>query len=464
MNASASSGPDGFGPGFYRKFWTTVKPIVLKLFQQFHSGQIDLDGLNRAYMVLIPKKENARTPDAFRPISLQNCPIKAIAKTLTNRLQKIIPLLLHPNQTGFIRGRCISENFVFAADILNCCHKRNAPTLVIKLDFRKAFDSINWDSLIKILKHRGFPPKFISWIRKLLHTGKTAVLVNGVPGNWINCKQGLRQGDPLSPYLFITVADVLQQLIILACRDGRLAHPLLDDTPCPVLQYADDTLIIVRATPTAAQNLKEILDNFALATGLSINFDKTTLVPMNVPTNLAASIATTLGTHISSFPQTYLGLPLSATKLPPSAFQPIIDNCDRYLAGWRATLLSKGGRLVLLSAVLDALPTYFMSSFLIPISVITTIDARRRAFFWAAEETCTGAQCLVAWDKLCVPTSRGGLGAKNLKAQNVCLLLNFFSNSCIHKIYHGNSGYYPRQLIHLQLQIHPTSLKLLPNT
>jgi mannosylglycoprotein endo-beta-mannosidase len=192
-----------------------------------------------------------------------------------------------------------------------------------------------------------------------------------------------------------------------------------------VLQYADDTLIIVRATPTAAQNLKEILDNFALATGLSINFDKTTLVPMNVPTNLAASIATTLGTHISSFPQTYLGLPLSATKLPPSAFQPIIDNCDRYLAGWRATLLSKGGRLVLLSAVLDALPTYFMSSFLIPISVITTIDARRRAFFWAAEETCTGAQCLVAWDKLCVPTSRGGLGAKNLKAQNVCLLLKF---------------------------------------
>jgi hypothetical protein len=88
MNASASSGPDGFGPGFYRKFWTTVKPIVLKLFQQFHTGQIDLDGLNRAYMVLIPKKENARTPDAFRPISLQNCPIKAIAKTLTNRLQK----------------------------------------------------------------------------------------------------------------------------------------------------------------------------------------------------------------------------------------------------------------------------------------------------------------------------------------------------------------------------------------
>lgn len=425
MNATASSGPDGFGPAFYRKFWPTVKPKIIDLFQQFHNGHVDLDGLNRAYMVLIPKKDNARTPDAFRPISLQNCPIKAIAKALANRLQQIIPILVNPNQTGFIRGRCISENFVFAADILNCCHKRKAPTLVVKLDFRKAFDSINWDSLLKILNHRGFPSKFISWIQSLLQTGKTAVLVNGVPGNWINCKKGLRQGDPLSPYLFITVADVLQQLLNSACGHGLLAHPLLDNTPCPVLQYADDTLIIVRATPTAAQNLKEILDNFALATGLSINFDKTTLVPMNTSTNLATAVAATLGTQISSFPQTYLGLPLSDTKLPASAFQPIIDTCDRYLAGWCANLLSKGGRLVLLSAVLDALPTYFMSSFLIPASVLKTIDARRRAFFWTAEETCTGSQCLIAWDKLCTPTTRGGLGAKNLKAQNICLLLKF---------------------------------------
>jgi hypothetical protein len=314
---------------------------------------------------------------------------------------------------------------VYAADILNCCHKRNAPTVAIKLDFAKAFDSINWESLIKILKHRGFPPKFCDWIQTLLNTGKTAILLNGVPGNWINCKQGLQQGDPLSPYLFITVADVLQKLILHACDNDLLAHPLSPHLPCPVLQYADDTLIILKASTQAAHNLKKILHDFATATGLSINFDKTTLVPMNIDTALADSIATILGTSISSFPQKYLGLPLSATKLPASAFQPIIDSCDRYLAGWCATLLSKGGRLVLLSAVLDSLPTYFMSSFLIPMSVLKAIDARRRAFFWAAEETCTGAQCLVAWDKLCVPTSRGGLGVKYLNAQNVCRLLKF---------------------------------------
>jgi hypothetical protein len=96
MNSSASSGPDGFSPGFYRKFWTTVKPSILRLFDQFFSGQIDLDGLNRAFMVLIPKNDDAHTPNAFRPISLQNCPIKAIGKALTNRLQKLIPLIVDP--------------------------------------------------------------------------------------------------------------------------------------------------------------------------------------------------------------------------------------------------------------------------------------------------------------------------------------------------------------------------------
>jgi hypothetical protein len=109
MNSSASSGPDGFGPGFYKKFWNTVKPNILRLFDQFFSGQINLDGLNRAFMVLIPKNDDAHTPNAFRPISLQNCPIKAIGKALTNRLQKLIPLIVDPNQTGFIKGRSMPK-------------------------------------------------------------------------------------------------------------------------------------------------------------------------------------------------------------------------------------------------------------------------------------------------------------------------------------------------------------------
>jgi hypothetical protein len=132
-------------------------------------------------IILLPKLDAVCTPDAFRPISLQNCHIKAIAKVLTNQLKPYIPLLIHADQSGFISGRCISKNFVYAAELLNCCHKRKAPAMVIKLDFRKAFDSISWKSLQKILKHRGFPRRFRRWIKDILKTGKTAILLNGVP-------------------------------------------------------------------------------------------------------------------------------------------------------------------------------------------------------------------------------------------------------------------------------------------
>ena len=168
MNMHASLGPDGFGPTFYRKFWPLVKSKLHDLFQNFHSLQIDLQSLNRSYMVLIPKNSDAHTADASRPIALQNCPIKAISYLLTNRLQRSIYSLVNPNQTGFISGRGIAENFVFAADILNCCHRRKAPTIVIKLDFRKAFDSVNWYSLLKILNHHGIPPRFVAWVELLL--------------------------------------------------------------------------------------------------------------------------------------------------------------------------------------------------------------------------------------------------------------------------------------------------------
>jgi hypothetical protein len=204
-----------------------------------------------------------------------------------------------------------------------------------------------------------------------------------------------------------------------------MMHPIRDDLPPATIQYADDTLILARASPQAAHKLKSILQLFQEATGLQINFQKTTLITLNIQPTEEQQIAAALDTTISSFPQTYLGLPLSPTKLPPPAFQPLIDRVDKYLAGWCASLLSKGGRLTLMSAVLDSLPTHFMASLFILLLIIEKLDKKRGAFFWAGEDSCSGSQCLVAWSRACLPKKYAGLGIKNLHLQNVCLLLKF---------------------------------------
>lgn len=196
MRSSSSPGPDGFGPAFYKTFWDTTKQDVLQLCQSFCGGQVNLEGINQAHIVLIPKKDDVLTVDGFRPISLQNCPMKIISKGLTTRLQHRIIDLVSDYQTGFIKGHNITDSFMLAAELIQCCHKRKVPTIVLKLDFKKAFDSISWDALDTIMDTRGFSGTWRSWMRNILDTGRTAALLNGIPGLWINAEEGCAKATP----------------------------------------------------------------------------------------------------------------------------------------------------------------------------------------------------------------------------------------------------------------------------
>jgi mannosylglycoprotein endo-beta-mannosidase len=367
MNRCSAPGPDGFGPSFYKTTWPTVRTDVMNLLHAFHSETVQLERLNRSYMVLIPKKPNATEVHAFRPICLQNCSIKTITKILTTRLQTQIKELVDLDQTGFIQGRSITENFVYAMELVQHCHKRRKPTLVIKLDFAKAFDTLSWAALDTVMEARGFNQKWRRWMFTILQSSKSAVLVNGCPGPWIRCKRGLRQGDPISPYLFILVADVLQVLIR---NDPRIRHPIVDNAGYPVLQYADDTLLLVRGELEDVQALKVLLDQFVAATGLQINYTKSTAVLIFMEEAAVTDCVSALGCRREGFPQTYLGLPLSNTKLRLKAFAPQIAKADKYLAGWQASILNHMGRTTLVNSVLDCQLVYAMCALEIPPGVV----------------------------------------------------------------------------------------------
>jgi hypothetical protein len=140
-------------------------------------------------------------------------------------------------------------------------------------------------------------------------------------------------------------------------------------------------LIFIRCSPEAIDATKQILQLFELATGLSINYHKTTFLPVAVPSDDATALAAAFGTTVSSFPQTYLGLPLSPNKISVANCLPLISSVDKYLSGWRASLLNRAGRLTLCTSVLSALPLHFMMALNVPKTVIKAIDRRRRAFF-----------------------------------------------------------------------------------
>lgn len=296
----------------YQAAWNDIREAILNLASGFSQGAIQLERINRAFIVLIQKPGKENTVDGYRPISLQNCSVKILSKVLAFRLQIALTKMIHMDQTGFLKGRCIFENLIFATELIQACHKRGCQTLIIKLDFAKAFDSVNWESLLKILAVRGFPDNWIGWINKLLTSSKSLVLINGIPGSWINCRRGLRQGDPLSPYLFILVADVLQRLLE---RNASLRHPIYHDRPYATIQYADDTLIIYRAEEDDVRALKSSILSFSKATGLHINFAKSTMISLHVDLLKEATLSELLQCKRENWPMSYLGLPLTVHKL-----------------------------------------------------------------------------------------------------------------------------------------------------
>jgi len=201
-----------------------------------------------------------------------------------------------------------------------------------------------------------------------------------------------------------------------------------------VLQYADDTLIFLNCSNDAIAQTKHILHLFELATELSINYHKTTFLPIAINPGRAKELADSFGTTVSTFPQTYLGLPLSPTKVTVADCLPLLSPCDKHLSGWRASLLNRAGHLTLSSSVPSSVPIHYMLALEVPKTIIKAIDRRRRAFFWTGEGSCHGSKCLVAWESIQAAKENGGLGVKDLELQNHCLLMKF-----IDKLFSGES-------------------------
>ncbi|KAL6349758.1 hypothetical protein AAG906_001645 [Vitis piasezkii] len=361
MSGDKAPGPDGFTMAFWQSSWDFVKEEILEMFKEFHEQGSFLKSLNNTFLVLIPKKGGADDLGDFRPISLLGGLYKLMAKVLANRLKRVLNKVVAPTQNAFVMGRQILDASLIANEVIDSWQKRKEKGLICKLDIEKAYDSINWNFLLKTLHKMGFGPRWLGWMWSCISTAKFSVLVNGVPAGFFPSSKGLRQGDPFWILLW-----------------------------------------------------------FEAASGLRINLDKSEIIPVGVVEEIE-EMAVELGCKVGSLPSQYLGLPLGAPHKASSVWDGVEEKVRRRLARWKRQYISKGGRITLIRSVLASMPIYHMSLFRMPMSVAKRLDKVQRDFLWGGGSEEKKAH-LIKWEAICEDKSKGGLGLRKLVFLNKALL------------------------------------------
>ena len=243
MNEGKSPGCDGLTAEFYMKFWPTIGKMVVDYFNySANHGELSQSQKRGAINLLEKRGKNPDLIKNLRPASLTNVDYKILTKTLALRTEEIIPNIIHENQSGFVKGRYIGENIRLIQDIMTKLKDTKQSELLLLLDFEKAFDSIEWPYMHKILEKFNFGPSFRNWIKICYTNISSTIMNNGFTSGWFHITRGVRQGYPLSTILFITCVRLLAQLIrndseIKAITIGEKEHKIslfTDDTTCIV--------------------------------------------------------------------------------------------------------------------------------------------------------------------------------------------------------------------------------------
>lgn len=414
-------GPDGFTGRFYHTCWGLIKLDLMVAIGAVHGGDSrKLNLLNNAFMVLIPKKANADRLTDFRAISLVHSFAKLVTKILANRLAPKLGNIIAKNQSAFIKGRRIHDNFLMVQHMAKTLHGQKRSSLMLKLDITKAFDSVSWPFLLEILGRFGFGDQWRTTICNLLATSTMRVMLNGEPGPPIAHRHGLRQRDPLSPMLFIMLMDVLTGLFNKVQEQGLLL-PLMPRLFGHRLSiYANDVILFTIPGAPQLHLIKTILGTFGEASGLKVNMRKSQVIPIACSPDQVQQANTTLQCQITQLPCRYLGLPLAVRKLK-IAEDRIVDK----LPGWKAVLLQCSGWLILVRAVLTAIPIHVLIALDAPKWIIKTIDKIRRGFLCKERTDITGGHCPIAWERVMRPLHLGGLGIHNLETLGCALKMRW---------------------------------------
>ncbi|KAJ0588293.1 putative RNA-directed DNA polymerase [Helianthus annuus] len=346
--------------------------IFSRIFSWFHENGEISNGSSSSFIALIPKVKDPVSLGNFRPISLVGVISKVISKVIANRFRKVLDGVISNSQSAFLSGRYILDGPLIVNELITWVKKRKDRAFLFKIDFEKAFDNVRWSFVVNVLHQMGFPSTWVKWISGILKSARSSVLVNGATTFQFRCEKGMRQGDPLSPFLFLVVMEALSRMLSRAKEAGIIKGiPTPNNGPViSHLLYADDAIVLGEWCREELGNVLRILRCFFLCSGLKINLDKSSLFGIGVNSDDTKEMAFEFGCKPDSLPFIYLGLKVGANMNRISNWQPVYEAFRSRLSSWKGHLLSIGGRVVLIKSVLESLPSFYFSLYKAPKKVI----------------------------------------------------------------------------------------------
>lgn len=424
MAKNRCSGPDGLSVEFYLAAWCIIGMDVIKGILFFFDTLKMPRIINATAIALIPKQVSATKLQNYRPISCCNVIYKCISKMLAKRMKEVMPDIISDCQSAFVPKRLIGDNILLAQSLCRNYHLSSGEQkCAVKLDLRKAFDTLNWSFLRKALEIMRFPSIFIEWIMTCISSTMLSVKLNGALEGFFPAKSGLRQGDPLSPYLFVIAMEVLTACINNATTHQDFKYHWKASSPAVShLIFADDILLFCKGELSSVKIIMSGVSVFSNISGLKINAEKSACFFGNVSENVAGDILNYTGFIRASFPITYLGLPLITTKLRNSDCLPLVQKICRKFELWTCRFLSYAGRLQLIKVVLFGIQSYWTMHLFLPMKIIKEIQTLCAKFLWGSSHTSTAAS-KVSWKDCCLPKLEGGLGIRDIGEWNKASIL-----------------------------------------
>jgi hypothetical protein len=399
--------------------------ITQEVLQALNYGVIP-EGWNDTTVVLIPKVDDPESITQRRPISLCNVIYKIISKMLAHRLKVILPEVISPMQSAFVPGRLITDNVLVGYECVHSIKNKRSGTnglCAVKLDMHKVYGRVEWIFLENMMRKMGFADRWIGLMMACVSSVRYQVRFNSEKTDMFFPTRGLRQGDPLSPYLFLLCAEGLSSLLlheevggidgVRVCRNAPSVSHLL---------FADDSLILMKADMNNATSLQQVLDTYCANSGQMVSLSKSSIFfSPNTNALLRGKICEALHINTEALSDKYLGLPALVGADRSDCFLHFVERIIQRINGSKEKLLSIGGKEILLKAVAQAISVYAMSVFLIPKGVCKhMMDAI--SHFWSGDYHNSKHMHWFAWWKLCYPKKEGGMGFRDLNSFNLAML------------------------------------------